>query len=166
MIEAAKNLRKEYPHFHFLFLGRGEDEKMFKELAKGSQNITFEGFVDNVNDYIAAFDLFVFPSRHEGLGSILFDVMQLQVPIVATKVGGIVDIIHHNHNGILIEPCSSKAIEESIVTLYNNKKLREKLTNNAMQSLENFSAKKMAQKYQKIYEENRCTHPQEISKRS
>jgi len=152
LIEAAKELQESHPEFHFLFLGRGEDEVLFKEQAKGLSNVTFEGFVDNVNDYIAAFDLFVFPSRHEGLGSILFDVMQLKVPIIATNVGGIPDIIQNKKHGILIDVKSSEIIN-AIKLLYKDKKLSNTLILSANEHVKNYSPHNMSQKYISLYQE-------------
>ena len=153
LIEAAKAIEKSHPDIHFILLGRGEDEQIFKAQAKGLSNITFEGFVDNVNDYISTFDLFVFPSRHEGLGSILFDVMQLHVPIIATAVGGIPDIIQDGDNGILIPPLDADAIVKNILSLYDDAKLRETLTTHAYQAVTNYAPEKMATRYLSLYQE-------------
>lgn len=153
LIEAAKKLALTHPDIHFILLGRGVDEQTFKEQAKGLENITFEGFVNNVNDYIACFDLFVFPSRHEGLGSILFDVMQLKVPIIATDVGGIPDIISNKENGILIPSCDAQAIKQAILELYDDKKKGELLAKNALVNIHYFAPSEMAKRYMKIYKE-------------
>jgi len=153
LIEAAKVLEKSHPDIHFILLGRGEDEKKFKTQAKGLTNITFEGFVDNVNDYISCFDLFVFPSRHEGLGSILFDVMQLQVPIIATNVGGIPDIIQDGINGVLIPPRSSTAIIEAINHLYRKPEVTGTLIKNAKNVIEKYAPTRMTEHYVELYQE-------------
>lgn len=153
LIEAAKLIQKEYPDIHFIFLGRGKDEKNYKEQSLGLSNITFEGFVDNVGDYIACFDLFVFPSLNEGLGSILLDVMQAKVPIIATNVGGIPDIIEDEKTGLLIQPKQSLAIYEAIKKLYLDKELRESFSYEASKKIDTFSKKEMAKKYEKLYKE-------------
>jgi len=147
LIEAAKSLQKTHPNIHFILLGRGKDEVMLKELTAGLSNITFEGFVNNVNDYIACLDLFVFPSRNEGLGSILFDVMQGEVPIIASNVGGIPDIIQHNENGYLIPPCNAEIICRSILYLYQEKSTRKKFVDNAKKTILKFSPDKMMKRY-------------------
>ncbi len=151
LIEAAKVLERSHPDIHFILLGRGEDEAKFKAQAKGLINITFEGFVDNVNDYISCFDLFVFPSRHEGLGSILFDVMQLNVPIIATDVGGIPDIIKNGVNGILIPPLNTASIISSILELYDHPNSKQHLVENASSCIINYSPQAMAKRYIEIY---------------
>jgi glycosyltransferase involved in cell wall biosynthesis len=153
LIEAMKKLQNTHPNIHLILLGKGIDEQKYKDQSKELSNITFEGFVLNVGDYISCFDLFVFPSLHEGLGSILFDIMQFKVPIIASNVGGIPDIIQDNQNGILVPPKNSDAIYEAIVKLYNNKDLREKLANCALADIENYSFENMTNRYLELYKE-------------
>ena len=154
LIEAARKLEKSHPEIHFIFLGSGIDEANFKEQARGLANITFEGFVDNIGDYLSIFDLFVFPSLHEGLGSILFDVMRFNVPVIATDVGGIPDIIKHNKNGLLVNPKDSDAIYSAIISLKNYPETAKKLAAQALANVQNYSPKSMAQSYIKIYNES------------
>ncbi len=153
LIEAAKKLQKSHPDIHFILVGGGSDEAILKAEAKGLDNITFEGFVNNVNDYINAFDLFVFPSRNEGLGSILFDVMRLNVPIVASNVGGIPDIIEDDVNGVLIPPLESDAIVESVITLYDDTQTRLRLSSSAREHVEDYAPQAMAERYIRLYQE-------------
>ena len=153
LIEVAKVVENSHPDIHFIFVGRGQDEAKLKEQAKGLTNVTFEGFVDNVNDYISSFNLFVFPSNNEGLGSILLDVMQLNTPIIASEVGGIVDIIDNGTNGLLTPAKDSTAIQQALLDLYNNKDKANTLAVNAKKNINNYSAANMALQYQKIYNE-------------
>jgi len=151
IIEIAPKIAQNYPDIHFLFLGTGKNEEEFKAQSQNISNITFEGFVDNVGDYIACLDLFVFPTLSEGLGSILLDVMNFNVPIIASNVGGIPDIIQDKQNGILLPPKESDAIYQAIKRLYEDSNLREALATRAKQSVENYSPQKMADRYEKIY---------------
>ncbi len=151
LIEAAKKIATKYPNFHFIFLGKGKDLQNYQEQAQGISTITFEGFVENVGDYISVMNLFVFPSLNEGLGSILFDVMQQKVPIIASNVGGIPDIISSD-NGILIPPKNSKAIAQAIEELYLDQKKADLLTTNGFKKVENFSKERMFERYVKLYQ--------------
>jgi len=150
IIEVAKRLN-EYKDIHFIFVGTGRDEEFLKTKTKDLTNVTFIGFVDNVVDYIRALDLFLFPSKNEGLGSILLDVMRNEVPIIASNIGGIPDIITNNHNGLLIDLKISN-ITEAVFKLYRDENLRMKLKNNALKDIKRYSAKNMAKRYIKIYE--------------
>lgn len=153
LLEAMKELSISHPQIHLIMLGRGKDELKYKEQVKDLDNVTFEGFVDNVGDYINCLDLFAFPSLNEGLGSILFDVMQAKVPIVASNVGGIPDIVIHEKNGLLFMTKNSEAIYDAIVRLYKDEALRNKLANLAYSSIDDFSFYSMADKYEEVYKE-------------
>jgi len=151
LIEAMKSIQEKYADIHLILLGKGKDKKNFEEQSKELNNITFEGFVSNVADYIECFDLFIFPSLHEGMGSSLFDVMQKHVAIGASNVGGIPDIIEHNVNGLLFPPKDSEAIFKTIEKLYLSSELRERLSTNAFKNIENFSYELMADRYIELY---------------
>jgi glycosyltransferase involved in cell wall biosynthesis len=97
--------------------------------------------------------MFVFPSRNEGLGSTLLDVMKIGIPIIASRVGGIVDIIKDNENGLLFDINNLGELEKLILALYEDHKKAESLVSNAKKSVEKYSAQNMAEAYIKIYEE-------------
>ena len=151
LIEAMKLLEERYPDMHLVLLGKGKDESKFKKQAEALNNITFAGFVDDVEAYIHCFDLFVFPSLREGLGSTLLDVMQGKVPIIASNVGGIPDIIKDQRNGVLIESKSSDAIYQAILELYHDREFSMKLSNRAKVDVLQYSPKIISEKYNDIY---------------
>ncbi len=151
LIEAMKKLAYSHPHIHLILLGKGKDEMVFKTQAEGLSNITFEGFVDNVGDYIQCFDLFVFPSLREGLGSILLDVMQADVPIVATDTGGIPDVIHDRENGLLVPIKNRDALYEAIQKLEADSSLRIELAKQAQKDIDIYAPSKMADSYIQLY---------------
>ena len=94
IIAAARELERSHPDVHFMLVGGGDDEAMLRSAAAGLSNLTFTGFVDNVGDYLAAFDVFILPSNREGIGSILLDAMEQGLPVIASRVGGVPDIVH------------------------------------------------------------------------
>ncbi len=153
LIEAMKMIEKEYPDIHLIFLGKGKDEQNYKEQSKDLKNITFEGFVDNVGDYLKCLDLFVFPSLNEGLGSILLDVIKFEVPIVASNVGGIPEIISDDVNGILFKTKDSHAIYRAILKLYKEKDLATTYIQNGLKILDKFSVETMTTSYEKCYKD-------------
>ncbi|MCW9088642.1 MAG: glycosyltransferase family 4 protein [Gammaproteobacteria bacterium] len=151
LIEAARKLATKYPQMHFIFLGRGKDEAWFRELAQGLDNITFEGFVDNVGDYLEVFDLFAFPSLQEGLGSILLDAMRAKLPVVASNVDGIPDLIHQGRNGLLVPVCGSQALEQAIERLYRDEALRKELSEQAKVDAFDYVPEKITQRIIDLY---------------
>ena len=104
IIEVARQVEKTHPDWHFLLCGDGKDEQWFRAEIRGLQNIELVGWVENVGDYLSAFDLFVYPSLHEALGSTILDAMQFGLPVVASNVGGIPDFVEDGVNGRLVVP--------------------------------------------------------------
>jgi glycosyltransferase involved in cell wall biosynthesis len=136
----------------FVLVGGGDDEAMLKALANGLTNVTFTGFVDNVGDYLAAFDLFVLPSNREGIGSILLDAMDRGLPVVASRVGGVPDIVHDDDNGILIEAGQVDQLRAAVLALSADPERRRLLGERGRVFAKGFTADVMATKYIKIYE--------------
>lgn len=151
IISAARILKERYPTIIFFMFGSGRDEYELKLLSSDMESIYWFGFKKNILDYLGSLDIFVFPSRNEGLGSILLDVMKLNVPIVATNVGGIPDIIKDHKTGLLIQPNSPKALAEAIEALYLDADLRKKLVSGAEEFVKNYSPEVMAGKYLSLY---------------
>ena len=152
LIEAAILLEKNHPDLHIVFFGDGADKEELESLSKGIKNITWMGFKPKIGDYLPYFDLFAFPSRNEGLGSTLLDVMDAGVPIIASNVGGIPDIVIDNETGLLVEPNDSSSLADAIIKLSNDKALQTKLIEGAKKQIENYTPQKMAERYLSLYE--------------
>lgn len=151
ILSAAAQLQESHPNLLFVFFGQGEDESVLQQESQHLPNIVWAGFEPNIGDFIPGLDLFVFPSRNEGLGSVLLDVMQARVPIVATRVGGIPDLIHHEETGLLIEADEACALRDAIIRLVESQQERATLAENAYQRLTSFNPQTMAQKYRDVY---------------
>lgn len=153
ILEAAKIVKDACPDMHFLLLGQGEDEKWLRSLAGHLDNVTFVGFRENIGDYLSAFDLFVFPSLQEGLGSVLLDAMQFRLPIVASDVDGIPDIIEHERTGVLVTPGDGEALAEAIERLYRDEEMRRFVSENAYTESLKFHPGEIAIRYIRVYRE-------------
>lgn len=151
IIDVARRLADTHPDVVFLLLGSGEDEERLKRESEGLDNVIWEGFQSNVGDYLAAMDLFVFPSRNEGLGSTLLDVMDAEVPIIASDVDGIPDIVIDNESGVLIPPNDSDALHDAVLALKGDPARGACLTRGACQRLEAFTPEAMASHYRTLY---------------
>jgi len=151
IVTAARELEISHPELHFVLVGGGADEAKLKEAAAGLRNLTFTGFVENVGDYLAAFDIFVLPSRREGLGSILFDAMEQKLPIVATRVGGVPEIVHNGHNGILIDEEQPDQLRDAILRLSAGPEVRAQMGARGHEIAKGFTAVIMADKYVDLY---------------
>lgn len=117
MIKAFELVHKENKNTKLMYVGSGELEKNVKQYAKEKNildKIIITGWVDNVEQYIPAFDIAVLPSKWEGFGLVLIEYMACDKPIIATNVGGIKDIIQNEENGLLIEIENEKQLQEAI----------------------------------------------------
>jgi glycosyltransferase involved in cell wall biosynthesis len=151
IIEAAKLIEHRYPEVQFLLVGDGYDRNELQEQAVGLSNIDFVGFKSNIGDYLRAFDIFLFPSLQEGLGSTILDAMQAELPIIASDVGGIPDLIKNNDTGLLIEAESAQAIVDAIEKLINDKPLANHLAQNGNQKVKNYSPDAISKRYMESY---------------
>jgi glycosyltransferase involved in cell wall biosynthesis len=151
IIAVAKDIRLSHPELHFVLVGGGADEAMLKNAAAGLENLSFTGFVENVGDYLAAFDIFILPSRREGIGSILFDAMEQRLPIVAARVDGVPEIVHHEENGILIDPERPDQLRDAVLRLSADRDLRARMGAAGRQIASRYTVDVMAQKYLDLY---------------
>lgn len=151
LIEAARRLRDSQPQLVFLFLGEGEDEHALKRESEDLDNVVWEGFRHNVGDYLEAMDLFAFPSRNEGLGSILLDVMDHDVPIVAAAVDGIPDIVSDGDSGVLVPGEDSAALSAAIAALAQDPARRARLAAGARRRLDAYTPEAMGSAYLALY---------------
>ncbi len=151
LIAAAKRLAGQVPDLAVMLVGSGRDEARFRDEAAEAGNVTLAGQVDNVGDYLAAFDLFAFPSLREGLGSVLLDAMDAGLPVVATRAGGIPDIVEHEVNGLLVPPADADALACAILRLHDDAPLRDRLSAAARETAARFDAARMVDRYRQLY---------------
>lgn len=152
LIAAAHILSAREPGWRFVLVGGGKDEAMLRGLAGDNDAIRFTGHVDNVGDYLGAFDLFAFPSVHEGLGSTVLDAMHAALPIVASDVDGIPDIVTHEDNGLLVPARSPEALADALQRLRGDGALAERLAASAQRKSLAYTAIAMADRYLRWYQ--------------
>jgi|GEM_PF-550727 len=157
LIDAGKKVVEKYPDIVFLIIGKGPLEEKIRERIK-SLNLEKHVFLQNCYERIAeiyrSIDLFVLPSLTEGVPAVILEAMAFEVPIVATEVGGIPEMIENGKSGILVPSKDSLALAEAIGKVYKNLDLAKKLAKEAKDKFEKyFTAEKMTKEYEKIYEE-------------
>jgi glycosyltransferase involved in cell wall biosynthesis len=153
IIAAARLARVDRPGWHFVLCGDGKDEEVLRAEAADLENVTFTGFVDNPGDYLASFDVFAFPSNFEALGSSLLDAMFFGLPIVATRVGGIPEVMADGVNGWLIERGDAQAMFERIDRILTRTDERAGMAAANREKASQFEVAVMTQAYLEIYRE-------------
>ncbi|MGI9249080.1 MAG: glycosyltransferase, partial [Woeseiaceae bacterium] len=107
-------------------------------------NVEFLGFQSDVGTYLRLFDLFVFPSLEEGLGSTLLDAMQAGCPIVASDVGGIPEVVSHEQQGLLVPPGDAAALRSAIDRLRGSPELAQRYANAGKEQAKSFLPERLA----------------------
>ncbi len=126
LIESALDLRS---NFLILIIGGGEDKKRLEARIKDrelSGKVFLLDFLPDAARYFKGFDVFVLPSLKEGLPYTVMEAMAAGLPIVATKVGGIPDLIENHKNGFLVAPKNPQTLVEALERLILEPRLAEK----------------------------------------
>lgn len=115
-------------------------------------DIKITGYTQNVEHYLEGFDMLIHPSLSEGFGMAIIEAMAFGIPVVASKVGGIPNIIKNNYNGLLVEPMNSAELLNQVKRLFNDSLLRESISQNAFDSVEKFSFHNYITTIENVYE--------------
>jgi glycosyltransferase involved in cell wall biosynthesis len=131
IIEAFTELSKEHAKLKLEIIGDGPEEAKFKKIAEDSQNINFLGYQKDPLGYVANSDVYLHATYHEGFSVSLVEASMMKKPIIATAVGGNLEIIHDRQTGLLVPVKDTNALYEAMKLLHKNSKLRQKLAENA-----------------------------------
>jgi glycosyltransferase involved in cell wall biosynthesis len=151
LIEAARMLREQAPNMVFLLIGSGEDEAALRQLSAGMSNVRFLGYREDIADYLASLDVLVYPSLQEGFGSTLLDAMDLGVPLIVSRVGGIPEVVRDRYNGLLAAPGDSQALASLLLEVYHDAALRTQLVANGKGSVRAYYPDAIAPRYAELY---------------
>lgn len=157
LLTAMVQVRKRIPAVWLLLVGdgelRGELESRAQTLGLSSV-VTFTGIRDDVPDILAALDIFVLPSRWEGLPLVVLEAMAAGLPVVATAVGGTPEVVVDGVTGLLVPPRDPAALAQAITRLLRNPDLRRKMGRAGRERVtEHFSVEQMVRKTESLYEQ-------------
>ncbi|MBI2673890.1 MAG: glycosyltransferase family 4 protein [Candidatus Zambryskibacteria bacterium] len=138
-----------------VIMGDGEERQNLEKMAKNldiSDSVNFKGFVNNARLLLSNFDIFCMPSRSEAMPYTLLEAGLAGLPVIATPVGGIPEIIESGINGVLVPSEDSEALFSTLILLAEDKDLRKRLGANLKASIqENFSFEKTMKKTLQLY---------------
>lgn len=153
MVNAVKLLTDKGIDIQFSFFGDGELEDTTRQLVANlglESKIRFCGLTDNVFPHLHDADIFLLPSKWEGIPMSIIEAMGTGLPVIASRVGGVPDMIEDGVDGVLIEP-TGQALADAIEKLLQDYALRKALGENARLSANRFSAATMANAYCELY---------------
>lgn len=153
-IRAADRVLENHPEAQFVIAGKGalqEDlQQLIRELDRDGE-IVLAGFRERIIGLIKTFDLFVLTSIFEGLCSTLTQVMACRVPVVATEVGGVPDLIEHDTTGRLTAPESPAETAEEIRAFLRDEYPCSRYVNNAYERCRSYDYPQLARRTVELY---------------
>jgi glycosyltransferase involved in cell wall biosynthesis len=157
LLRAALKVIRIYPKAIFLLVGDGTERPNLEKTASSlgiKNSVIFAGMRKDVPEILSILNVFVLPSLNEGLPMALLEAHAARIPVVATRVGAIPDVLEDGVTGILIPPKDPQAIAEAIIMILSDKQLASGIAQKGFERVrDNFSSEKMANKYLSIYRE-------------
>ena len=138
-----------------LIAGEGRLEGDLRDYAKAvgiEQNVHFLGYRRDVPDLLALMDIVVMPSLRESFGIVALEAMAMKVPVIASRIGGLEEIIENEKTGLLVPPGDAAALAEAIRTLADNPEMRRKMGEAGRQRVaERFSIESTIRRTEELY---------------
>jgi glycosyltransferase involved in cell wall biosynthesis len=154
-IEAANLLKQQLPQAHLLLVGSGPPRvcrQMEEKVRHAPGNVRLLGFLEDLAAFFAGLDLFIMPSRAEGLGSSALLAMAHGLTVVASRVGGLPEIVEEGKSGWLVVPDSPAALAEAIVAAASDRTRLAQFGAQARERARQFSSDIMRERTEALYE--------------
>lgn len=157
LLRAAALVLKEIPETKFLLVGdgpeRNELEALSRELAI-SQNLIFPGFRDDIQELMALMDVFCLPTHGEGFGVVFAEAMAMKVPVVASLVPSVPEVVENGKTGILVPPERHELFAQALLSIIKDPDKGREMGKAGRERVEKyFDERLMFQKTSQIYQE-------------
>jgi glycosyltransferase involved in cell wall biosynthesis len=157
LIRAISRLQDRYPELKLYIAGEGPERQALEQLANrlGLQDrVAFLGWCEQkeVQEMLQKASVFAMPSRNEGFGLALVEAMAAGLPVVASRVGGIPNLVDHERSGLLVPPEDPDALSESIDRVLSDDAFTAQLRAQARTRAQDFSWNQAVEKYEEVFE--------------
>lgn len=157
LLAAADEICKKNSKIKIMIIGEGPEGEQLKSKVRAyglDGQVIFTGLIKNVVPFYKAFDIFTLTSLTEGVPMTILEAMASGTPVVATRVGGIPQIIEHGQTGLLVDSNDLKGLYLAFEQLIYDSALRKKLAEAAFQFVQKeYSLEEMTKAYSQIYQE-------------
>ena len=155
-IDLCKSITNEYSNVNFIAIGTGPEFDTMTGYAISKNidsKISFMGNRIDATEIISKeFDIFVLTSKREGLPNAIMEAMSLGIPVVATDVGGVSELVQHGETGFLLPSGDLEGLKKYCKMLINDPDLRAKMGQKGQDFIQNnFSDRKMVKEFEKIF---------------
>jgi glycosyltransferase involved in cell wall biosynthesis len=155
LIAAAAIVLKARPHTQFLIAGEGPErshlEQQIQDLSL-TDKVFLIGYQNDSLSLLKMFDLYVQSSWGEGMGSVLIEAKACQIPIVATSVGGIPEVVQDSQSGLLVPARNPEALAHAIIQLLDDRRIAGQFATTGYSELAKFSLSAMSNAIENIYD--------------
>ncbi|MBW2114689.1 MAG: glycosyltransferase family 4 protein [Deltaproteobacteria bacterium] len=154
LLKAMVQIWQSIPEPELIFVGKGElEDELRKEALKMgvADKVVFLGWRGDIPEIMQILDVLVLPSLNEGMGRVLVEAMAAGKPIVASRVGGIIDLVKNTKNGLLVEPGDVNGLSLAIRELLMDKKMRDEMGQRGRTMAHDFSVENMVEKIDALY---------------
>lgn len=156
LLEALSDPRLKVADIKLLILGEGCLEKELKDLAENlgiREKVMFMGYRKDARNVVGCADAFILPTISEGFGLSLLEAMALKVPCIASRTGGVSEIIESGIDGLLVDPAQADLLAGAISELLSDPVRRRSIALNSYNKIaENFDIKKNVKMLEELYE--------------
>lgn len=140
LIQTAHLLGKQLKNVHFLIVGDGQCKAELADQVNAlgvNKSVTFAGYQDHetVLSFVKSSDIFIMPSRYEGTPIALLEAASLGIPVIASNVGGIPELVQDQVHALLVPPDDPQSLAQAVKRIINDKKLAETLSANAVERI-------------------------------
>jgi glycosyltransferase involved in cell wall biosynthesis len=157
MLQALPAIVKVVPNLFYVIVGDGDYRMALEELSNQlniQEHVIFLGHRTDIPEILAASDLFVFPTLQDALPTVLFEAMAVGLPIIASAVGGVPEIIHHQQNGVLVPPADTSSLAETCIHLLSDGEYLKQISASALRTVkEKFDIQKQIQNLTNLYDQ-------------
>jgi glycosyltransferase involved in cell wall biosynthesis len=165
LVDAARLVLDQRPQAKFYVVGEGPLRESLEQQARAlnlGDRFVFAGFARDVAAVISAFDLSVFPSLWEGTPLTVFEALAMGRPIVATDADGLVDVLRHDQDALIVPKRDARALADAIIRMIDEPELRHRLASRARITGQDYDitafVRKMEQLYDLLHRVSRPTH--------
>jgi glycosyltransferase involved in cell wall biosynthesis len=155
-IRAARIVADRFPGTRFLIVGEGKLRRSLESLVQKlglGNDVVLTGFREDPLEILSTFTCFVLSSYLEGLGTSVMDAQAMGVPVVATRTGGVPDIVEDGVTGLLVPPRDPQALAAAIGRLLDDENLRQGLAKQSLECSRGYDYRQMVYKTLDAYRE-------------
>jgi glycosyltransferase involved in cell wall biosynthesis len=155
LLHAARMLKEQGHRFKLALAGDGSLKNSLRAMIEAldlTQEVTLRGFIADVPEFLAGLDLFVMPSLYEGLGVAALEAMAAGKAVVASRVGGLAEIVFDCETGLLVPPGDVEGLARAVAKLLSDENLRTAFGRRGAERVrQSFTLERMASENEQCY---------------